>query len=63
MNMKRSRVEAAEAIIGMELPVSDPESMKAEIIAGATPDAVDAAFGSLTMSESVDEYIEATRGE
>ena len=32
----RSRAEAAEAIIAMDLPVGDWEQMKAEIIAGAT---------------------------
>lgn len=32
----RSRAEAAEAIIAMDLPVAEWEDMKAEIIAGAT---------------------------
>lgn len=32
----RSRQEAAEALIGLELPAADWEQMKAEIIAGAT---------------------------
>lgn len=32
----RSRAEAAEAIIAMDLPVGDWDHMKAEIIAGAT---------------------------
>lgn len=35
----RSRQEAAEALIALELPVADWDQMKAEIIAGATGDA------------------------
>jgi len=34
----RSRQEAAEALIGLELPAADWEQMKAEIISGATVD-------------------------
>lgn len=32
----RSRAEAAEAIIAMDLPIGDWEQLKAEIISGAT---------------------------
>ena len=53
MDKKRSRVEASEALIGMELPVADPEQMKAEIIAGATSETFTIASAQLSASGTV----------